>query len=137
MKFDPKKPCTIFNPMPQSMWPFKRGQLVYGLARGGIIRGRVHWYQPAREIDACCVVSSGNPTLNIQYAKGHSELVSVENVRKATPKGQRELEATILREYYSRVVYHESQGQTAREFFNRERLAFQKKWNRTFMLHPL
>lgn len=132
MKYNPRKPWDIFNFGPQSMWPFKKGEVVIGIARGGIIRGRVTWYHPAREIDHSCVISPGHPFVRVQYHKEHTETVTLAECRRDTPKGRRELEAIFLQQYWQRVAHYKKELKNAQEFFDSERRIWERKWKKNF-----
>lgn len=84
-KWNPKEQCTIHNPMPQKLWPFKMGEAVYWIdvKHDYYIRaGRVSWYNPSRKIDASCVVTPGHPFVNID-----GQIPLVRHVFPFTKKG--------------------------------------------------
>jgi hypothetical protein len=86
LKWHPRKPCDITNPMPQDRWPFRMNAKVFFVQNFQVYAGRVAWYNPAREIDASCCVSPGHQFLNVQNG-GSSSLPSVEHVFPGTKAG--------------------------------------------------
>lgn len=88
-EFDPRKSCTIHNPLPQKRWPFKFNEPVYFLHPrfNSIMCGRVSWYNPARKVDASCVTTEGCPFYRVVIDWGTREqtvggLVSVKILKE-------------------------------------------------------
>lgn len=90
MSYDPSKPVTIHNPLPQSEWPIQKNQAAIFLQRKyyGVIEGSglITWYNPA--LETSCVVSKGHPTFTISSGiSRRAEIVSVQDVFPATKTG--------------------------------------------------
>lgn len=79
-RFNPKEPCNIHNPLPQSRWPFRYGAAVLAIDTRyyTVFSARMRWYHPSRQRDASSVVTPGNPLFSVLdlAGSGSSQLVS-------------------------------------------------------------
>lgn len=94
--WNPRKPCDIFNPLPQDKWPRRFNEKVFFISRyGGIATGRIAWYHPARIIDRSSCITPGKPFYNIRY-EDSSFLISSEDVFPGTKKGFIDARAKVV-----------------------------------------
>jgi hypothetical protein len=131
MKFDPKKPVSISNPLPQKQWPIKKGEAVYFLREDGVISGTVRWYNPARTIDVWA--TAGSPCYTVESCYGWNALVSDKNIRRKTPRGRRDLERMHIDRYAEQTL---QMNQALMERVKREhqmRVAWCARWRRLWL----
>jgi len=88
--WNPKERHDIYNTLPVDRWPHKEGAAVIYIRRRerDICAGRVVWFHPAREMDASCVLSTGNKFFVIQHGN-QTDRPSDKDVFEYSSKGFR------------------------------------------------
>jgi len=114
--YDPTKPVTIHNPLPQDQWPIKKGRKVVYINpkwNGGTVAeesGTIRWYNPA--LETTCTTSKGHPffTINIRGDENRSHLVSVNHVFPDTKAGRLSLKKLKAQIYRDRAKQNREQS---------------------------
>lgn len=105
--WDPTRPCTTLNPYPARQWPHAYNAPVFYVSGWIIARGRVSWYQPARELDArgAFTIDAGCPTLTVVGADdGRSNVIDVGAVFEGSVRGFNQAKAWMRSRLRAQMV---------------------------------
>jgi len=116
MSYDPSKPVTIFNPLPQNQWPIKEGRKVVfispkwsnweSLSEG---KGTIRWFNPA--LETTCCTSEGHPSFTINVGKDSADTVSADHVFPDTKAGRLALQKLKAEMYFEMAEQKREQSE--------------------------
>lgn len=93
MTYNPSKPVTIFNPLPQDQWPIKKGRKVVFISNTwsnwetlAEMKGTIRWFNPA--LETTCCTSKGHPYFTINIEIDRSDSVPADQVFPDTKAGR-------------------------------------------------